>query len=153
MIIRGSSDGRFHDAFGSIPESWMRRAFKQGLVKAFKKVGFALLVGLSFSIAQGAGKRPNIIIILADDMGFSDAGCYGGEIHTPNLDYLAGNGLRFRQFYNTSRCCPSRASLLTGLYNHQAGIGKMTNDDHEPGYRGYITENSVTLAEVLKSAG
>lgn len=98
-------------------------------------------------------KRPNIILILADDMGFSDAGCYGGEIHTPNLDYLAGNGLRFRQFYNTSRCCPSRASLLTGLYNHQAGIGKMTTDEHQPGYRGYITENSVTLAEVLKSAG
>jgi arylsulfatase len=98
-------------------------------------------------------KRPNIIIILADDMGFSDAGCYGGEIHTPNLDYLATNGLRFTQFYNTSRCCPSRASLLTGLYNHQAGIGKMTTDDHQPGYRGYITENTVTLAEVLKSAG
>src|SRR3954467_12961050 len=99
------------------------------LVLAFKK-----------PIPVQKDKRPNIIIILADDMGFSDAGCYGGEIHTPNLDYLAENGLRFRQFYNTSRCCPSRASLLTGLYNHQAGIGKMTNDDHEPGYRGYITE-------------
>ncbi len=97
--------------------------------------------------------RPNIILILADDLGFSDIGCYGGEIHTPNLDYLAANGLRFTRFYNTSRCCPSRSSLLTGLYNQQAGIGEMTTDRHEPGYRGYLTENTVTLAEVLKSAG
>ena len=69
--------------------------------------------------------RPNIIIILSDDMGFSDIGCYGGEIKTPNLDSLASNGIRFSQFYNTARCCPTRASLLTGLYAHQAGIGHM----------------------------
>ena len=98
-------------------------------------------------------KRPNIVLILADDLGYSDLGCYGGEINTPNLDYLAKNGLRFTQFYNTSRCCPSRASLLTGLYNHQAGIGEMTSDRNLPGYRGHITENAVTLAEVLKTAG
>jgi len=97
--------------------------------------------------------RPNIVLILADDLGYSDLGCYGGEIQTPNLDYLAANGLRFRHFYNTSRCCPSRASLLTGLYNQQAGIGEMTTARTEPGYRGYITENTVTLAEVLKDAG
>lgn len=97
--------------------------------------------------------RPNIVLILADDLGFSDIGCYGGEIHTPNIDYLAANGIRFSQFYNTSRCCPSRASLLTGLYSHQAGIGQMTDDTHQPGYRGYLTENTVTLAEVLKQAG
>lgn len=97
--------------------------------------------------------RPNIILILADDLGYSDIGCYGGEIHTPNLDYLAANGLRFTKFYNTSRCCPTRASLLTGLYNQQAGIGMMTTDRSEPGYRGYLTENTVTLAEVLKAAG
>ncbi|WP_295122233.1 arylsulfatase [uncultured Chitinophaga sp.] len=97
--------------------------------------------------------RPNIIVILADDLGYSDLGCYGGEIHTPNLDYLAGNGLRYTQFYNTSRCCPTRASLLTGLYNQQAGIGKMTEAENEPGYRGALTDNTVTLAEVLKSAG
>jgi arylsulfatase A-like enzyme len=100
-----------------------------------------------------APKRPNIIVILADDMGFSDAGCYGGEINTPNINYLAQNGIRFTQFYNTSRCCPTRASLLTGLYNHQAGIGKMTDAEDEPGYLGHITENAVTLAEVLKTAG
>lgn len=98
-------------------------------------------------------KRPNIIVILADDMGFSDVGAYGGEIQTPNIDYLAQNGIRYTQFYNTSRCCPTRASLLTGLYNQQAGIGKMTDAEDEPGYLGHITENAVTLAEVLKTAG
>jgi arylsulfatase len=98
-------------------------------------------------------ERPNIVLILADDLGYSDIGCYGGEVQTPNLDYLAANGLRFRRFYNTSRCCPTRASLLTGLYNQQAGIGEMTTARSEPGYRGYITENTVTLAEVLKDAG
>lgn len=97
--------------------------------------------------------RPNIIVILADDLGFSDLGCYGGEVQTPNIDYLAGNGIRYTQFYNTSRCCPTRASLLTGLYNHQAGIGKMTDAEDTPGYYGHITENTVTLAEVLKTAG
>ena len=97
--------------------------------------------------------RPNIIIILADDLGFSDIGSYGGEISTPNLDYLAKNGIRYTQFYNTSRCCPTRASLLTGLYNHQAGIGKMTDAEDEPGYLGHLSKNSVTLAEVLKAAG
>ncbi|ARK11677.1 arylsulfatase [Fibrella sp. ES10-3-2-2] len=104
------------------------------------------------SVLQAA-RRPNIILIMADDLGFSDLGCYGSEIKTPNLDYLASNGIRYRQFYNTSRCCPTRAALLTGLYNHQAGIGKMTDDDHTPGYRGHMTENTVTLAEVLKTAG
>lgn len=98
-------------------------------------------------------KRPNIVLILADDLGYSDLGCYGGEIDTPNLNYLAENGMRFTQFYNTSRCCPSRASLLTGLYNHEAGIGEMTTDRGLPGYRGHITDNTVTMAEVLKEAG
>ncbi|GAB4040747.1 arylsulfatase [Spirosoma gilvum] len=100
-----------------------------------------------------AARKPNIIVIMADDMGFSDLGCYGGEIQTPNLDYLASNGIRYTQFYNTSRCCPTRAALLTGLYNQQAGIGKMTDAEDEPGYRGHLTENTVTLAEVLKTAG
>ena len=90
---------------------------------------------------------------MADDMGFSDAGCYGGEIRTPNIDYLAENGIRYTQFYNTSRCCPTRASLLTGLYNQQAGIGKMTDAEDEPGYLGHIGSNAVTLAEVLRQAG
>ncbi|MES2458088.1 MAG: arylsulfatase [Bacteroidota bacterium] len=97
--------------------------------------------------------RPNIIVILADDLGYSDLGCYGGEIKTPNLDRLAATGLRFRKFYNTSRCCPTRAALLTGLYNHNAGIGEMTADRNIEGYRGAITPNAVTIAEVLKKAG
>lgn len=97
--------------------------------------------------------RPNILIILADDLGFSDIGSYGGEIQTPHLDQLAYNGMRFTQFYNTSRCCPTRASLLTGLYPHQAGVGKMTFDTGKPGYRGYLTDNTVTIAEMLRDAG
>ena len=72
------------------------------------------------------GRRPNIILILADDMGFSDIGCYGGEVLTPNLDRMATGGLRFSRFYNVARCCPTRASLLTGLHPHQTGVGHMT---------------------------
>ncbi len=107
-----------------------------------------------------AAERPNIVLIMADDMGYSDIGCYGGEIQTPNLDRLAANGLRFTQFYNTGRCCPTRASLLTGLYPHQTGIGHMTNEDTRlrfdlgyPGYRGYLNHSCVTIAEALKPAG
>jgi arylsulfatase len=97
--------------------------------------------------------KPNILLILADDMGYSDPGCYGGEIHTPNLDRLAQNGVRFSRFYNAGRSCPTRASLLTGLYPHQAGVGRMTFDDHLPGYRGTMTHNGVTIAEALGAAG
>lgn len=98
-------------------------------------------------------QKPNIVVIMADDLGFSDLGCYGGEVDTPALNGLAENGLRFNAFYNTSRCCPSRAALLTGQYPHQAGIGQMTMDRNLPGYRGRLDEQTVTLAEVLKTAG
>ncbi|WP_394794714.1 arylsulfatase [Armatimonas sp.] len=97
--------------------------------------------------------KPNIIVILVDDMGFADLGCYGSEIPTPNLDALAKNGVRFRQFYNTGRCCPTRAALLTGLYSHQAGVGHMTEDKGLPGYSGRLNDQCVTMAEVLKPAG
>ncbi|MDA2938026.1 sulfatase-like hydrolase/transferase [Acidobacteria bacterium AH-259-A15] len=100
-----------------------------------------------------SGPKPNIVIIMVDDMGYSDPGCYGGEIDTPNLDSLASNGLRFSQFYNTSRCCPTRAALMTGLYPHQAGVGRMTFDSDRPGYRGFLQANTVTIAEVLGNAG
>ncbi|APW61630.1 Arylsulfatase [Paludisphaera borealis] len=93
------------------------------------------------------------MVVLCDDMGYSDIGCYGGEHATPNLDALASKGVRFTQFYNTARCCPTRASLLTGLYPHQAGIGHMTNDRGRDGYRGVLNRNSVTIAEALKPAG
>lgn len=98
-------------------------------------------------------KRPNIILIMADDMGYSDLGCYGGEIQTPNVDNIARSGIRFTQFYNISRCCPTRASLLTGLYNHDAGIGQMTGKRDDKAYKGHIGKDAVTIAEVLKTAG
>ena len=101
---------------------------------------------------------PNILLILADDMGFSDIGCYGSEIATPNLDRLAANGLRFTRFYNAARCCPTRASLLTGLYPHQVGMGGMvSNANNTPpigAYQGYLRPDSYsTIAEALKTVG
>lgn len=100
-----------------------------------------------------AEDRPNIIIMMADDMGISDIGCYGSEIETPNLDQLASSGLRFTQFYNTARCCPTRACLLTGLYPHQAGVGHMMTDRKLEGYRGDLNQNCQTIAEVLGASG
>ncbi|MBZ5740708.1 arylsulfatase [Nocardioides mangrovi] len=97
--------------------------------------------------------RPNVVLILADDLGYSDLGCYGGEIRTPSLDGLAAQGVRLAQFYNTARCSPSRASLLTGLHPHQTGIGILTNDDGPRGYPGTLRADSATLAEVLGGAG
>jgi len=111
------------------------------------------LLLLPSALFSGNDKRPNIVVILADDLGYSDLGCYGGEISTPNLDGLAMNGIRFTRFYNAGRSCPTRASLLTGLYPHQAGVGRMTFDDHKPGYRGTMTHDGVTIAEVLKESG
>ena len=100
--------------------------------------------------------RPDIILMLADDMGFSDLGCYGGEINTPHLDLLATNGLRFTNFYNSARCCPTRASLLTGLYPHRAGMGAMVahlGSNPAPGpYQGYLSDSARTIAEWLKEA-
>ena len=97
-------------------------------------------------------KRPNIVLIMSDDMGFSDIGCYGGAIDTPRLDDLAANGVRFTQFYNTARCCPTRASLLTGLYQHQAGVGHMTDDKGYEAYQGDLDTDCLTIAQVLKGA-
>lgn len=102
---------------------------------------------------SAASQRPNIIVILADDMGYSDLGCMGSEIETPNLDQLAQNGLLFTQCYNASRCCPSRASLLTGLYQHQAGMGFMVQDLGEPSYQGFLNEKCATIPELLKESG
>ncbi len=106
----------------------------------------------AFTTALHAAK-PNIILIMSDDMGFSDLGCYGGEIQTPNLDRLAKGGVRMSQFYNGGRCCPTRASLLTGLYPHQAGIGHMMEDRGQEGYRGDLNNRCMTIAQVLKPAG
>ncbi len=131
------------------------------MISSLKKLGFhlctlllfAFSLGVSTSTASPQNERPNIILIMADDMGYSDIGCYGGEIETPNLDRLAKNGLRYSQFYNGARCCPTRASLLTGLYAHQAGMGGMEPDWGIPGYRGNINRQCVTMAEALKVNG
>jgi arylsulfatase A-like enzyme len=114
-----------------------------------------LLAGHATAVAAEppSRPRPNIVVILSDDMGFSDVGCYGSEIETPTLDRLARDGLRFTQFYNTARCCPTRASLLTGLYPHQAGVGHMETDRGFPGYRGDLNDRCATIAEVLAPAG
>lgn len=98
-------------------------------------------------------RQPNIVLILNDDMGFSDLGCYGGEVQTPNLDRLAAGGVRFSQFYNTARCSPSRASLLTGLHPHQTGIGVLTYNMGPEGYAGNLNRRCVTIAEALKASG
>lgn len=117
----------------------------------------ATLLIPSFSLSQEKKEQPNILLILVDDMGFADLGCYGSPIiATPNLDALAKNGLRFSQFYNSARCSPTRASILTGLYPHQAGVGcleSMNRGEGHPGYRGQLNESCVTIAEVLKPAG
>ena len=103
--------------------------------------------------------RPDVIVIMVDDMGYSDLGCYGGEIDTPHLDSLAAAGIRYTQFYNCARCCPTRAALLTGLYPHRAGIGHMTSQAHanlaiaRGAYQGYLSNNTVTIAEALKATG
>ena len=105
------------------------------------------------SAVSAATARPNIVLILADDMGYSDLGCYGGEIETPNLDRLAGDGLRFMDFHNAARCCPTRASLLTGLYPHEAGVGHMVYRNQGEGYLGHLNDRCTTLAQVLGKAG
>jgi len=113
-----------------------------------------VLVSKTLLAQASETNRPNIILIMSDDMGFSDIGCYGGEISTPNLDSLAMGGLRYTQFYNMDHCCPSRAALMTGLYPHQAGLGWMVGRDfHLPGYKNELNEHCVTIAEVLKEAG
>lgn len=98
-------------------------------------------------------QKPNIVLILVDDLGYSDLGAYGSEIETPNLDRLANEGLRLQQFYNNSICAPTRASLITGQYQHTAGVGYFSNDLGLPAYQGYLNAESLTFAEVLKENG
>ncbi len=132
--------------------TFMRTVFQTGM-----GIGMALLVILITGCrGEEAGQgRPNIIIILADDMGYSDLGCFGAEvIRTPHLDRLAAEGLMLTRFYNAARCCPSRASLLTGLYPHQAGMGSMTDQEIDlDSYAGHLSEHAVTIATVLKQSG
>ncbi len=118
-----------------------------------KKVAIADAVQFLPTPSPVAGKKPNVLLIVADDLGFSDLGCYGGEIDTPVLDSLAENGVRLTQFYNTGRCCPSRASILTGHYPHRVGLGHMTQDIGRKGYSGSVSKDAQTIAQVLKPAG
>src|SRR5688572_401586 len=124
------------------------RRWIQGVTAAVGFLALGLLSACAPSPEPGgsaaAESRPNIILILADDMGFADLGAYGSIIDTPNIDRLAAGGVMFTQFYNAARCSPSRASLLTGLYPHQVGMG---------GNAGDLSRNGVTMAEVLGSAG
>ncbi|MEM7600291.1 MAG: arylsulfatase [Verrucomicrobiota bacterium] len=104
-------------------------------------------------MAQADNRAPNLLLIVADDLGFSDLRCYGGEMDTPVLDALAANGVRLTQFYNTGRCCPSRASILTGQYPHKVGLGHMTQDIGHPGFRGSVSDDARTIAQALAPAG
>lgn len=114
----------------------------------------SLLSGLLLLSSAAGAAPPNIIIVMLDDMGYSDLGCYGGEIETPHIDKLARNGVRYSQFYNAGRCCPTRASMLTGLYPHRSGIGHMASKDYGfKGYKGEIRMEAPTIAENLKAAG
>ncbi len=123
------------------------------ILLCFLLIGYLAVAQNGSKITDEDSKRPNIVLILADDMGYSDIGSYGAEIQTPSIDKLADNGLRFTNFYNTARCSPSRASLLTGLYPHQAGVGRLVYRDFGGAYQGYLDEQTVTLAEVLGEAG
>src|SRR5215213_5330173 len=123
-------------------------------------LGLGCLVTFATTSGAAPAGRPNVVVFLADDLGYSDLGCYGSEIATPNLDALAAGGLRFTQFYNTARCCPTRASLLTGLYPHQAGVGHMT--DRAPysavamineWYAGDLRPDTATIAEAMHANG
>lgn len=139
----------------SPPPQKLKAQLRHGLTS------FLLILAAIAPLKNGASSekdnRPNIVLLLADDLGYSDLGCYGGEISTPHLDGLAQRGVRFTQLYNSARCCPSRASLMTGLYPSQAGIGDFTtakpNPKRGPGYLGRLNNQCVTLAEVLKPAG
>ena len=130
------------------PKQTTRRDFLKAL-----GMGAAALAAPRWLAAAYKSTRPNIVLMRVDDMGYSAIGCYGGEIQTPNLNKLAAGGLRFSQFYNTGRCCPTRACLMTGLYPHQAGVGHMMQDRGTDGYRGDLNQRCVTIPEVLKPAG
>lgn len=113
----------------------------------------AFLTCITLLVSACTSTQPNFLLILADDMGYSDIGAYGGEIHTPRIDQLATQGVRFTQFYNTARCCPTRASMMTGLYPHQAGMGHLTGRNMGDGYQGYLNDECVTIAELLRENG
>ena len=126
-------------------------------VSIIKSAVAALAVAYAGIVPCHSAEKPNVLIVLADDLGYSDLSCYGGEIAIPNLDKIAAAGVRFSKCYNSARCCPTRASLMTGLHPHEAGIGSFTQPKPSPGlgpaYTGHLLDNNITIAELLKSAG
>ena len=126
-------------------------------VSIIKSAVAALAVAYAGIVPCHSAEKPNVLIVLADDLGYSDLSCYGGEIATPNLDKIAAAGVRFSKCYKSARCCPTRASLMTGLHPHEAGIGSFTQPKPSPGlgpaYTGHLLDNNITIAELLKSAG
>ena len=127
-----------------------KRLFKENRIHCISGILFSVILSCCPLHATRADE-PNIIVIMADDMGFSDLGCYGGELETPNINQLAREGIRFTGFKNTAKCAPSRASLLTGRYQHSVGMGWMASaDERRPGYRGQLSAEAPTLAEILK---
>ena len=130
------------------------RVFRKNNINIFSWILILCLCSNVIAAQKVKSARPNVIVILTDDMGYSDIGCFGSEIKTPNIDRLAANGLSFTRFYNTGRCSPTRASLLTGLYPHQASMGHLSTENYaEPGYTDDLSKNAVTLAELFKQAG
>jgi arylsulfatase A-like enzyme len=114
---------------------------------------FASSVSIRAGDTAYGEQPPHVLLIVADDLGFSDLSCFGGEIRTPHLDRLAQNGLRMTRLYNSARCCPSRAAILTGQYPHRVGLGHMVQDLGQPGYRGQLADSAVTVGQVLQQAG
>ncbi len=139
---------------GGPPEHPAVRAIIRSPMTRNAAIVTLVLCGLQSAFAAD---KPNILVILLDDLGYSDLGCYGGEIDTPNIDALARGGLRFESFYNSARCCPSRASLMTGLYPPQTGIASFTTRTPDPkrgsAYYGRLNDRCVTLGEVLGRSG
>src|SRR4051812_35736866 len=136
----GESTFLMNDSESAVHRPEKARMMRIGMGKNILRIAAIIFLALAFNL-RGEGKkpersdrRPNIVIILADDLGFSDVGCFGSEIPTPNIDRLAAGGLRLTQCYNAARCCPTRAALLTGLYPHHAGVGHMLEKWHPPGY-------------------
>jgi arylsulfatase len=135
-----------------------RRSRWRGRAALAAALGIVVVVAFDAVRARAAAQvdaRPNVVVVLVDDMGWSDIGSYGGEIPTPNLDALARRGVRFTQFYATPRCSPTRSSLLTGLYPHQTGMGHLDNviRPASSGTTGRLNDRSVTIAEVVREAG
>jgi arylsulfatase A-like enzyme len=145
--------------FLAITKAGCRRLFPRHLLHRITTLTFFIAtivipqVIYTKQVSAKSSERPNIVLIMADDLGYSDLGCYGGEMATPNIDKLSKAGMSFTQFYNTGRCCPTRASLMTGLYPHNAGIGHMLSKSPNGLYSGDLSRNAITIAEGLKPAG